>query len=404
MSTGIEWTHIPGFKGETWNPVTGCSKVSAGCKHCYAIDHAHRLAGNPNPKIAAAYQGLTTVHTGAKDGKLLIYRPSWTGKVRCLPERLELPLRWRKPRAVFVNSMSDLFHEDVRIDFIAEVFNVMASGLLTCRKVDCDHDDGEDCFVENPHIFMVLTKRHKRMLEILRPGGELDQEVAENWPGDSPISSAMEDGEKFKTWPLPNMWLGVSVEDQATADERIPLLLETPAAVRFVSYEPALGPVDFREWLHVIPHFKAKLNAYSGRMSEPESGWLQSYHIHTREPIPSELDWVICGGESGPNARPMHPDWARSVRDQCSAAQVPFFFKQWGEWRPYHGIREEPGPCIWPDGKLSPERDPTSFEVGDGCCPIERVGKKAAGRLLDGREHNEFPATAGRPEPAAVTR
>lgn len=360
MSTGIEWTE------ETWNPVVGCSKVSAGCRNCYAIPVSHKLAGNPNPKISSVYEELTTDH---------LLKPEWTGMVRCLPERLEIPLRWRKPRRVFVNSMSDLFHPDVPVWFIAEVFNVMASGLLTCRKgthVMHEHDDG--CWEPNPHTFQILTKRPERMLEVLRQGGELEHNVAEYWPGDSPVSLAMEEGDSFKTWPLPNVWLGVSVEDQATADERIPLLLQAPAAVRFVSYEPALGEVDFSAWLK---------DGVSGPDDLDPAKTNRAAH-NVRHGVP-RLDWVICGGESGPGARPMPPDWARKVRDQCVAADVPFFFKQWGEWGPQEA---------WPEKFVVSFRNLDAVHnFDDGEC-VFRFGKKAAGAMIDGHEWKQFPGEA----------
>lgn len=267
----IEWTD------ETWNPTTGCSIVSPGCTNCYAMKMAGtRLRENPK------YVGLTD---SSKAG------PVWTGEVRLGDEEtLTKPLRWRKPRMIFVNSMSDLFHEDVPFEFIDRVFAVMA----LCPK----------------HTFQVLTKRPERMREYVsqdRQGCEISERlaalyvdvpaVAARWPltAERAIAAAH--------WPIPNLWLGTSVEDQARADERIPHLLNTPAAVRFISYEPALEDVDFSQWLY------------------PDL-------------LPSELDWIICGGESGPGARPMHPDWARSLRDQCYGADVAFFFKQWGGARP----------------------------------------------------------------------
>ena len=268
--SNIEWTDA------TWNPVTGCSKVSAGCKNCYAEALFPRAYGK---------RKFTDVQVH--------------------PERLDWPLKWRgspaakaegRPSRIFVNSMSDLFHEDVPAEFIADVFNIMVSVPLTCRKRECEHED-PDCFaVEPPHMFQVLTKRPERMLRFL--SGDLERMVGEHWAGDSPLSLQFECGPRF-----PNVWLGVSVEDQQTADERIPILLQTPAAVRWVSYEPALGPVDFSPYL---------------RLATPDS----------------RLQWLVAGGESGPRARPPHPDWFRSVRDQCQAAGVPFFFKQWGAWAP----------------------------------------------------------------------
>jgi len=305
MSTGIEWTD------ETWNPTTGCTKVSEGCDHCYAERITNRFGG-----------------PGAFDTVVLH------------PDRLDKPLHWRKPRMVFVDSMSDLFHDDVPDYFIVNVFLAMA--------------------MSPEHTFQVLTKRPGRMASLLArwEGGKFDQLVG-----------------------LPNVWLGTSVENQKWADVRIPKLLETPAAVRFVSAEPLLGPVDVRAW------FPWQTRAYEGT-------------------IP--LDWVIVGGESGPDARPMHPDWARSLRDQCQAAGVPYFFKQWGEWA-------EAGPdrathLLKADGSLvtresATRRVPygrdgyTTEDLVDRGHPywvrVRRVGKKAAGRELDGRTWDEMPGRVG---------
>ncbi len=256
---------------KVWNPVTGCTKVSQGCKNCYAERMATRLAGRVGYPADEPFR--VTLH----------------------PERLDMPRHWRKPARVFVNSMSDLFHSDVPDEFIARVFGTMSG----CKK----------------HTFMVLTKRPERMLKWLMRcgnGGGLGW-ITHN--GAKPIAYGGDGivvGENDR-WPLPNVWLGVSVEDQTTADERIPLLLQTPAAVHFVSCEPLLGPVD--------------LNKAHG-FQRPIYGDTGGY------PPPERLDWVICGGESGPGARPMHPDWARSLRDQCADAGVPYFFKQWEElWR-----------------------------------------------------------------------
>lgn len=231
-ATTIQWTDA------TWNPVTGCTKVSQGCKHCYA----ERIFARPYPGRAFT-------------------------DVRTHEDRLDQPLGWRKPRRVFVNSMSDLFHEDVPDEFIDKVWEIMANAP--------------------DHTFQILTKRPARMLAWT---GGVD---AGKWPM------------WLLPWPLPNVWLGVSVEDQATADERIPFLLKTPAAVRFVSYEPALGPVDF--------------DCYP--VSGCPTNWLDS------EP---GLDWVIVGGESGPKARPFDVQWARDTIAQCRAAGVPCFVKQLG--------------------------------------------------------------------------
>jgi protein gp37 len=317
----IEWTDA------TWNVVIGCDKVSPGCDHCYAIRTAHRMQANPNEKIAAAYAG--TEHEG-----------EWTGKVNLIEDRLELPLTWTKPKKIFVNAQSDLFHADVPDDFIAKVWAVMA---ITPR-----------------HTYQILTKRPARMRSLLS-SAEFESLVWQH-------VNRLLDGEWLHlrpphplaapSWPLPNVWLGVSVEDQKGADLRVRVLLGVPAAVRFLSCEPLLGPVDLHQAIQ--PNFAV-------------SGWKDLTLLH----------WVIAGGESGPGARPMHPDWARSLRDQCTAADVAFHFKQWGEW-----VTEDQSPqdIVLPATSWS--------HLGDGEPSVWRVGKKRAGRELDGRTWDEFPREA----------
>jgi protein gp37 len=264
MSTTIEWTD------ETWNPVTGCSKVSPGCRLCYAkVLHDMRHQAHLNGRKMPAQYHEPFEH------------------VQCWPNRLGIPLGWRRPRLCFVNSMSDLFHRDVPAAFIERVFKVMAN----CPQ----------------HTFQILTKRSTRLFcqRVLRV-------------------------------PLPNVWLGVSVESKKYL-ARIDDLRQVPAAVRMVSFEPLLEDLE-------------EVN-------------LQG------------IGWAIVGGESGRDARPMHPDWVRSLRDQCIAQGVPFFFKQWGEWLP-------PGCDGSPDVRLQHLNASDDFV---------RVGKKHAGRLLDTREWREFP-------------
>lgn len=262
----IEWTD------ETWNPVTGCTKVSPGCAHCYAETFAERFRGVPGHPFEQGF-----------DLKL------W-------PERLTKPFTWKKPRKVFVNSMSDLFHEDVPFEFIDRVFAVMA--------------------LSPQHTFQVLTKRPERMREYVQsrvPSAECRVGIilaalglGASQPGDV-------------EWPLPNVWLGTSVENQHWADIRIPELLATPAAVRFLSCEPLLGPLDLRPWLTRVPT--------SG------DGWRLTggTALAIADIV---LDWVIVGGESGPKARAFDLAWARSIVAQCREAGVPVFVKQLG-WRPY---------------------------------------------------------------------
>lgn len=296
--TTIEWAD------KTWSPIIGCDRVSPGCDHCYAISTARIREHNPNPKIAAAFAGTTKRTDDGID---------WTGKVNLLPERLTDPLRWRKPRKVFVNSMSDLFHKAVPAEFIAQVFAVMA---LTPQ-----------------HTYQVLTKRHGRMRSLLGdpqfenqvdralltiPAFSDPKLTKRPWPLPKP------------GWPLPNVWLGVSVEDQARAGLRIPALLDTPAAVRFLSCEPLLGPVDL--WGPIVPGCGRPELTY---WLDGRPGWgpeqTDDRGLVFREiAVGPRIDWVIVGGESGPGARPMHPQWARVIRDQCRHSGVPFLFKQTG--------------------------------------------------------------------------
>lgn len=337
--TGIEWTEA------TWNPLTGCTKVSPGCDHCYAESIAHRFDGTP------AYP----------NGFAVTLRP----------ERLDQPLRWRRPRRIFVNSMSDLFHDQVPDEYIAHVFAVMAAA----RR----------------HTFQVLTKRHARMRSLLASvefralvEGHLLRYADPTRGGNIPTGPW--DGPEW--WPLWNVWLGVSTENQQWADIRIPALLDTPAAIRFISAEPLLGPID----LHTDPI----------AVGAPFWG--------------SQLDWVITGGESGPGAMPAHPDWFRSLRDQCQAAGVAYLHKQHGEWiedathypaEPEIGIDEPFRVLNIPrDAKdrkrcalhlagmtaLNPDNQFNPFERGHpGWTVMRRVGKKAAGRELDGRTWDEYP-------------
>ena len=310
--TKIEWTDA------TWNPVTGCTKVSTGCDHCYAETIATRFFGTP------------------------LYPNGFEVTLR--PERLDQPIRWKRPRRIFVNSMSDLFHTDVPDDYIAKVFAVMA--------------------IASRHTFQVLTKRHGRMKALLN-----SRDFYATVRGHLRNTYGFSEVDAFGTdlFPLFNAWLGVSVEDQRTADLRIPALLDTPAAVRWLSCEPLLG----RTWL-------------TGLLPS-DSEVLSPLGSHRRPTV----DWVVVGGESGPNARPMHPSWALSLRDQCVAASVPFLFKQWGEWKPTErlgaGVLDDPREAyaeVVDDGKLQ------FIEWRRIMC---RVGKKAAGRELDGRTWDEYP-------------
>ncbi|MBU6246490.1 MAG: DUF5131 family protein [Xanthomonadaceae bacterium] len=357
--TKIEWT------AATWNPLRGCTRVSEGCRNCYAETVAARFSNPSQP-----YHGLAERTPSG---------PRWTGKVELIEHLLDQPLLWKKPRRIFVNSMSDLFHESVPFGWIMRVIDVIGYAPR--------------------HTFQILTKRPDRMSAFFAQWTDFEGEDFEPKMVRGPAATRAAHpsgrgrlfadmleakgtpppGAAFPTfdwiggmigWPsiFRNVWLGVSVEDQVTADERIPLLLETPAAKRFISAEPLLGPIT----------------------------------------IPPGLDWVIAGGESGPNARPAHPDWFRSLRDQCADAGVPFFFKQWGEWHEFdtgpipQQIEAHTGPAddlvalashpgwIAPDGRFFASQDDLPADETP-CRFIDRVGKRRAGRLLDGREHNEFP-------------
>jgi len=313
--TGIAWTDA------TWNPISGCVAVSEGCEHCYARGVAERFAGTP------AYP----------HGFDLTLRP----------HVLDQPLRWTRPRMIFVNSMSDLFFEQVGTDYIAKVFAVMS--LATA------------------HTFQVLTKRAGRMRSLLNN----DTFVALVQSERAELAAARKTAEVGPApWPLPNVWLGVSVENQKWADVRIPALLNTPAAIRFLSCEPLLGPVNLSAGTNPAVYL---LNGFD-----------------------RGLDWVIVGGETGPNARPMHSDWVRDIRERCTSHDVAFFFKQWGAWTPApaHDPRYKGNVK---GGFWSYQGDWAAFTI-DGVprAPdwILRVGPKAAGATLDGQTWAQFPATA----------
>ncbi len=279
--SSIEWTQA------TWNPTTGCDRTSPGCDHCYALTLAKRLKAMGNPK----YQNDGSARTSGPGFGLTLHR-----------DQLDLPRRWASPRVVFVNSMSDLFHKDVQLGFIRDVFAVMA---------------------ETPrHTYQVLTKRSKRLAQI---------------------------ADKLE-WS-PNIWMGVSVEADNYAF-RVDHLRKVDAAVRFISAEPLLGP-------------------------------LPSLNL-------AGIHWVIAGGESGKRARPMHPAWARQLRNACDRAEVPFFFKQWGTWAP---APPESRLSVTVEGELI--RSDELVGVPGAPAPVRRSSQSAAGRLLDGRTWDEMPAQPG---------
>ncbi len=359
--TKIEWTD------KVWNPVTGCSKVSPGCDNCYAETFAERFRGTPGHHFQRGFD-------------VVLRR-----------ERLDEPLKWRKPRRVFVNSMSDLFHEAVPDDYIADVFARM--------------------WWTPQHTFQVLTKRHGRMRSLLpRIEGRLRAMERD---------LALVHAPTPLHWPLPNVWLGVSVENQRWADVRLPALMRTPAAVRFVSCEPLLEPVSLRRWLRPVPDC-GHVTPEDGTCGHPAALTPECHRWADCPARPQRddwrgLDWVIAGGESGARARPMHPDWARQLRDDCAVAGVPFFFKQWGEYLCAR-VEDDPGfaggraydsPLGGRSSASLRERG-SSFRPGadrlmrpgdrtrrtvllDKDTIAVRVGKGAAGRVLDGRTHDAFP-------------
>lgn len=301
--TGIGWTH------HTFNPWRGCTKVSPGCAHCYA-----EVLSKRNPKVLGEW--------GPGGQRAIAAEVYW-----------DQPLKWDRAakaagerRRVFCMSLGDVMEDRPELrPHRARLFAL----IQKCRNLD----------------WLLLTKRPENFSCFL-PWAFAGDAVRR--PG--------------VVWP--QIWLGVSVEDQQRADERIPLLLKMPATIRFLSCEPLLGPIDLRRYL---PRRMA--------LSELPGSALNDGATEGRTP---GIDWVIAGGESGAGARPMHPDWARSLRDQCQAAGVPYFFKQWGEWEPIGADKAATHIRIWPG------RDEVSLQIG----------KKAAGRLLDGREWSEFPEVA----------
>jgi protein gp37 len=364
----IEWTDA------TWNPTRGCTKVSAGCKNCYAETFAERWRGIPGHPYEQGFD------------------------LRLVPDKLSDPLSWKKPRRIFVNSMSDLFHEGVPFEYIDCVFAVMNA---TAYQLPLPSDLRK---VQRWHTYQILTKRPERMAEYLASrmqrysgddnpifiAGRGKDGVLRGWGGELMNAGAC------LMWPMPNVWLGTSVENQETADQRIPELLKVPAAVRFLSCEPLLGPIR----LPLFTDTGEDMPEDERRQCGLPATIIQSYGA----PPGSRIDWVIAGGESGPNARSMHPDWVRSLRDQCTAAGVPFFFKQWGAWTEayrfnshHHWVNKasthtvkQPRIYLGRNGrdcKIGADFTPEVFPVS----LMGRVTKSAAGRELDGRTWDEYP-------------
>ena len=304
-------THIS-WADTTWPVTVGCDKVSSGCYDCYAMRDARRMESNPNPKISSVYSGLVTKQA---NGIL-----NWTGAIKTLPERLNDPAHWKDHRDIFVCSQSDLFHEDVPGAFIGQVFSAIWNYSW--------------------HTYYILTKRPERLLELLE--------------GTPPEGLA-----DFNSINFPHVIVGVSAEDQAAAEKRLPLLTQLPLASSqlFVSAEPLIGPLDLSKWL-------------------------------------DRLGWVIAGGESGKHARPMHPDWPRRLRDQCEEARVSYHFKQWGEFTTElpgaeAETTEEAGAPLY---RLKPgkSRKPVPTLIQDRTT-FYRVGRRKAGRILDSQYWNARP-------------
>lgn len=378
--TYIEWTDA------TWNVITGCSVVSPGCTNCYAMKLAGtRLQHHPSRA------GLTL---DSKAG------PVWNGQVRFNADWLDQPLRWTKPRMIFVCAHGDLFHEGVTDDQLDRIFAVMA---LTPH-----------------HTYQVLTKRPERMAAYLAAPGSDGKRTRHAAISDVIRSWGREMPSDF--WFMQHIWLGFSAEDQTRWDERWPIFREISGfGPKWASLEPLLSAIDLR-----VSHEHCDLCGGTGLLARWPKG---PCHVcagkgrvailgpSTRTHYP-KLDWIVVGGESGPGARPMHPDWARQLRDQCAAAGVPFFFKQWGDWGPVCELDTDaldsrlyhPAPKRRSEGWRRPKTAQTvlhangdrfddvaargAYQSGSGAMLMFDIGKTVTGRTLDGRLHDGFPRQA----------
>lgn len=320
----IEWTE------ETWNPFVGCSKVSEGCKNCYAEKMAYRLTN----------MALKKESFDSCDGYLHVInidKKCWNGKTFFQHSQLSKPFKRKKPTKYFVCSMSDLFHEDNDFVDILKVWYVMC---------------------QNPHhIFQVLTKRPDRVIEFYRYIGKKCK--------DDGLDSVPSDSNDYIDYvETPNhVWIGVTVENQEMADKRIPILLDIPAKTRFLSCEPLLDNINFPLYDGWVPTYNNPDN--SGGDKE---AWPMIY----------DLSWVVIGGESGSNARPMHPNWAKNIIAQCEAANVPVFFKQWGEYAPSDNL------------PLSIVLKLKNHIFNDKTI-VYRIGKKKSGNIINGTKYEQYP-------------
>lgn len=368
--TGINWTNA------TWNPLVGCSIVSPGCINCYAMHQAARIQ---RMQPSSHYVGTTKQVNG---------NTVWTGVLKSAPEHIwEAPLRWQKPRKIFVNSMSDLFHENMPVEYIDRVFAVM--------------------YLASRHTFQVLTKRPAVMSKYLHDK-QTPIRIAELVKSYTDRADIFGQAVRREGWlkaaamPYKNVWLGVTVENQKAADERIPILMAVPAAIRFLSVEPLIGPVALK-FVRCINGcgFISPVPVNNGKdYGCPECHSIVNAMRMVSRPglffYKKPIDWVIVGGESGDDARPMHPSWAENIMRECMTAGVPFFFKQWGQWQPDDGLLHaknivENMPLVRVPFSGGEFRRSDAKHTDAIMVPAGRFGN-AVHRNIGGREFSEFPA------------